>query len=576
MKKLKFLSALVMSIMMLLTLCIPAFAADPTYTITILPNSADKASHTYEAYQIFKGDLDEGTLSNIVWGSGLDASKTVGEKTIYQALAALDAVFTDADTAEEIADALSSAELDAGKIPEIAKIFGAYLTDVHIDSSKSGSNVSINDLPVGYYLIKDADAPLDNDDAAYTSYLLRLTKNISVSVKSSIPSMDKNIITADDTASKAADYSIGDDVPFQLTATIPDMANYNSYYFVFSDTMSEGLTFNNDAAITIIDADNKVLKTLTKDEDYLVVTDDETNSVRIILTNFVQYNTKDYIGKTVKVAYTARLNENAQPGGVPDTKNSAQLIFSNNPNFTYDNDNDDEPDPGEPIGKTPFSETMVYTTGIKVVKVDAENLKRLNGAEFTIEGDGVKDVIRITYGFKEDTDGTYYMLTDGSYTEEAPTPATEDKYDSTTILYKLTKDVASVGDANYIKGVGSVGDDGIVSFTGLSSGIYTITESKTPYGYNTIGSFKIEITAEPSETECKWDAKVIDDGGMTIDELKEDDTALFTVIVKNSKGTLLPSTGGIGTKIFYIVGSVLVLVAVVLLVTRKRVNAKEK
>ncbi len=576
MKKLKFLFALAMSTIMLLTLCIPAFAADPTYTITILPNSADKASHTYEAYQIFNGDLDEGTLSNIVWGSGLDASKTVDDKTIYQALAALDAVFTDTDTAAKIADALSSAELDAEKIPDIAKIFGAYLTDVHTDSSKSGTNISISNLPAGYYLVKDASAPLDNDDAAYTNYLLRLVKNISVSVKSSIPSMDKNVITAEDTPSKAADYSIGDDVPFRLTATIPDMANYNCYYFIFSDTMSEGLTFNDDAAVTIIDANSKVLKTLAKDDDYIVVINDETNNVQVILTDFTQYNTKDYIGKTVKVDYTARLNEKAQTGGTSANKNSAQLIFSNNPNFTYDPDENDVPDPSEPVGKTPFSETMVYTTGIKVVKVDAENLKRLNGAEFTIEGDGVKDVIRITYGFKEDADGTYYMLTDGSYTEEAPTPATEDKYDSTTILYKLTKDVASVGDADYIKGVGSVGDDGIVSFAGLSSGIYTITESKTPYGYNTIGSFKIEITAEPSETECKWDAKVIDDGGMTIDELKEDDAALFTVIVKNSKGTLLPSTGGIGTKIFYIVGSVLVLAAVVLLVTRKRVNAKEK
>lgn len=587
-RKFKFLFALVTSMVMLLTLCIPAFGADPTYTITILPNSADKASHTYEAYQIFKGDLDEGTLANIEWGSGIVESKTVDDKTVYQALAAQDDVFANADTAAEIADGLASAELDADKIPSIAKVLAAYLSATHTDSQSSGSDIIIKNLPAGYYLVKDADAALNDDEAAYTNYLLRLVRNVSVSVKSEIPSLDKNITDGSSDATKAASYSIGDDVPFTLTSAVPDMSGYNCYYFIFTDTMTEGLTFNDDVAVEILKADGTVLKKLEEDTDFTVEKDAENNQFQLIFKNFIQYNTEEYIGNAIVATYTARLNEDAEIGGDPLNKNTAQLLFSNNPNYDYDPTTDvpTEADPGtpgsgdptynEPIGKTPKIENFIYTTGLKIVKVDAETLNRLNGAEFTIEGEGIKDVIKISCTFTEDTNGSYYQLLDGSYTEEAPTDATKANYVSTTTLYKMTQNILKATDTGYVAGVGMVGDDGIVSFVGLNTGKYTITESQTPYGYNTIGSFQIEITAQPIATGCTWDAQIVDDGGMMIDSLQQDSDELFSVIVKNSKGALLPSTGGIGTTLFYIIGSVLVLGAIILMVTRKRMNTKEK
>lgn len=571
MKTRKILLALVTTILMVVTLCIPAFAAD-TFTITIKPNAADKATHTYEAYQILAGDISGTTLSNITWGTGVNAEPASGD-TLIQALIKANDVFTGCTNAAEIADKLADPSLTTEELIDIAKVFGDYLSTTHTDGQSS-----ITGLAAGYYLVKDKDAALNNSEAAYTNLILRLVRNIEVNVKTEIPTIDKNITEEGAEPAKTASYSIGDDVPFTLTSKVPDMTGYNAYYFVINDTMSEGLTFNDDVEIQILDDDGTAIKSLA-DTEFDVDSDAESGEVEIILKNFIQYNTSEFIGKEISVTYTCRLNEDAEIGETANNANTVTLTFSNNPNFDYDGTIDAPPPPDPenpendvPVGQTPPSEVKVYTSGIQLVKVDSDTLERLSGAEFTITGDGVKDTVQITYSYEKAADGTFYKLTDGSYTETAPTELTKDKYESTEDLYKLTKNVSVKGDTDYVKGVGKVGDDGVISFVGLNKGVYKVEETVTPDGYNSIEPFEIEIDSKLTDTSCTWSAKLVEDNTA----LSANGDNLFEVIVKNSKGAILPATGGIGTKLFYIIGSILVLSAVVVFITQKRMRSQEK
>ena len=107
------------------------------------------------------------------------------------------------------------------------------------------------------------------------------------------------------------------------------------------------------------------------------------------------------------------------------------------------------------------------------------------------------------------------------------------------------------------------GDDGMIAVEGLDADTYYLEETKAPGGYNKLaGPVKVEI----SHT-------VTDAGAHMTHTLKQDTTDVEEVEIENKSGTELPSTGGIGTTIFYVLGSILVIGAVVLLITKKRMSA---
>ena len=117
-----------------------------------------------------------------------------------------------------------------------------------------------------------------------------------------------------------------------------------------------------------------------------------------------------------------------------------------------------------------------------------------------------------------------------------------------------------------------VGTDGKAKFTGLGAGEYTLSETKVPAGYNKIADISFEITATVSDDTTSQTGKQITFDTDNDDINVESDNTL-TLTVENQKGTELPSTGGIGTTIFYVIGAILVLGAGILLVTRRRMNA---
>ena len=196
-------------------------SAPATYSITI-NNSA--TGHTYEAYQIFTGDLSGTTLSNIVWGSGISEA---GQTALGDAAAKAETLKTEADA------------------KAFAKEVAPYLTSAVSANTVTDGKYVISGLAAGYYLVKDQDGSLTGDNDAYTEYIVRVVKDTTAMPKSDFPIVDKKVKDNDGSTEykDAADYNMGDSVPFQLKATLANnVSAYTTYKVVFHDTLSKGLT----------------------------------------------------------------------------------------------------------------------------------------------------------------------------------------------------------------------------------------------------------------------------------------------------------------------------------------------
>ena len=480
MKKLRFILATFVAVFLAFT---GSKALADTYTITI---NGDTTGHTYEAYQIFKGDLSGDTLSNIQWGNGVTPFNYNSKSTASDIAATLK---TDADA--------KSFAAEAGK---------------HLSTTTSGNyaNGKITGLEAGYYLVKDKDNTVPKD-GAYTSFIMEVVKNVSVNTKSSVPKVEKKVKDINDSTDSemsdwqdSADHDINDKVPFKLTATLPsNFDSYKEYYLEFKDTLSAGLTYNKDAKVYLV---NNGVKT------------DVTSSFTIA-DNGSSYkinNLKSLSGVTtttkVVVEYTATLNEHAVIGSAGNP-NTVHLEYSNNPNYTGNGEN-------SPKGETPKDTVIVFTYKVVVNKVDQDK-KPLAGAKFKLEK----------------------KLVNGSYKEVATV--------STTAGSKF-------------------------EFKGLDDGEYRLTETETPAGYNSIAPITFKVTAS-HETESDMPKLTDLNGEKVSGEIKFEkdvNAGSLTTDVVNKKGSLLPNTGGIGTTLLYLAGSILVVGAGILLVTKKRMETK--
>ncbi len=515
-------------------------------------------SHTYEIYQIFTADYADKVLSNIKWG--VNGTGTVGAKVEKSVLDALEAV--------------KDKPSDTEKLAVITEYVNLESTPV-----KTGSETTYTGLTPGYYLVKDQKESLDGTGEAYTLYVTQVVNDtLTFKPKGDVPTTDKKIVEGNDKVT-TNEASIGDEVNYEITGTMPsNIADYKTYYYMFTDTLSKGLTYKeNSIKVTVNGVD--VTKYFYKGVGTYDATAGTTIEVGILDLKALSLLTDPAVGEItaatkVVLTYTAVLNENAVIAG-DGNPNDVKLSYSNDPNNigngpTNPPENPDKPVPTHPTGETPEVEVVTYTTELTILKTD-ENNKFLPGVEFTLTGNGVNIVLVTEETFTEAADGEYWKLKDGTYTTTAPTVADDETdntadYESTTTKYKKTTSVVAKGNTETKTDVvGVVGADGTVTFKGLGAGTYTITETKTPAGYNTIEPITFTLTFDAeTKTFSSNNDKV------TVGE----DNMLDTSIV-NQKGSLLPSTGGIGTTIFYVVGGILVLAAVVLLVTKKRMSAEK-
>ena len=544
----KFVS-LVLAMVMMMAMMVPAMAA----TITV--NSADNVSvagKTLKAYKILDLQLigegyvytvPESLKSFYATEFGLDVNSGDFDYEVVQKIAEMESNSDDLFTF--VAKALAAAKT-------------AGVTPASATGAEGATEVEFTDLELGYYVIED-----EGTTTPISALMLDSTNpDMEVTLKADKPTIEKKIdgdIDTDENTDGMVDYNntaIGDEVPYELTSKVPDMTGYEKYFFVVTDKLSKGLTFNDDIAITVGE------KTLVKDTDYTVSTTEDTDgtTVKIVFNNFIQY--KDQKGAEIKITYSATVNENAVIG-TAGNPNSVELTYSNNPNVESDGEN--EPDDDDPVGVTPKDDTYTYVTEIEINKVDPQG-NTLAGAEFELTGEKLNKVIVVKEVFSEDANGEYYQLKNGTYTKDEPTDETKDQYASEKkYAVEEVKEVITTSETVTVKA--TTGADGKIVFSGLSAGEYTITEIKAPAGYNLLDEpITLTITfTEPAtgSTECTWSYSWSNG---------DND---YSIQIVNQTGTELPSTGGMGTTMMYIAGGLLVAAAVVLLLAKRRANAAE-
>lgn len=524
--------ALLLSLAAVLSFAMPAFAEDGlaptaagTHTITI---SFEKPGHEYVAYQVFKGDYYKAEsdgkehLSNIEWGNGVNG---VGLLKDLQS----EEDFKNAKTAADVADILagygdSSKDLDA-----FAKVVAKYLNNTiagtsHPEASvdKNGKYVyKITGLSDGYYFVKDNNKLSADANDANTKYILQVLGNVEINAKADVPDIEKKITNADGTNPRKGDsYNVGDTVYFELTSKVPDMDGYDSYTYKVTDTLSNGLT--------LVQENGKPKVTVTiggeKYEEFKATLN--KNTLTIDFSDFIAQ--KENKGEIV-IRYAAVLNEKALQED--EENNSVYLEYSNDPNSTG-------------TGKTTEKKTYVYNFDIDIVKHETgDKDKLLSGAEFVL------------YRLNSQKEKEYYNYTDKKETEwkkldhdnlETIRAAVNEK----TITSKTTK-------------------NGKVSFTGLKAGTYYLQEIKAPDGYNL-----------PADAEATTTVEIVPaynaDGTIDLENqsviVKGTDHMYVTADIANKPGPVLPSTGGIGTTIFYVLGGILTVAAIVLLIVKKRME----
>lgn len=504
----RILGLLISAIMILSGItAVSAAESTTTYSITIKNTTA---GHTYEAYQIFKGrDAQDKILTDIQWGENVDSQALLTELDSQPE-------FAKCTTAAEVADALSK---NADSVKKFAKIAANYLTGTAKGSANTpgDSGYVISNLPAGYYLVKDKDNTLPDVHDAYTDFILEVVGNVTVAPKSSVPTVTKKVQeNSNGTWQDGADYNIGDDVPFQLTGTLPKtLSSYTTYKYTFHDKMSEGLTFNQDSVKVSVLNGNQTTNVPT--EQYTVNTTGQTDGCTFEL-QFDNLLTVANVSANsqIIVEYTAKLNNNAVIAGVGNP-NEVHLTFSNNPN-------------GEGTGKTPKDKVTVFTFELVVNKKDENGTNPLKGAAFELmkkvtgQTEEWKSVTKYEAG--EMTKFEFKGLDSGEYKlVEVTAPAGYNKIED--ILFKV--------EATYEKD--SV-DPQLKSIV--------IKDSKGGVISGADQSFKVNVNPGKGE------------GNIVTD-------------VINKKGTTLPETGGMGTTIFYVVGCILVLgAAIALFFIKKR------
>lgn len=528
MKKMKKIVSLLLAAVMVLAMTAAVSAAK----ITI--DGATSGS-TYSAYKLLDAtDGGNGKFAYTVNSKYRDALKT--------------AMNNQDATDDQIIEHISGLNADAIRTfaDNVYKRLGA------VEADATTTTGAFNNVAQGYYLI--AESAMENPKETYSLVMLDTAGSAEVTVtpKKDKPTLDKEIKHNETGAwGVVGDNQIGDTVEFRTITTVPDYTkNYTTYAYIIHDTMSEGLTSNVVTGNTNNDLSVKVVKNgqtteTPLDAKYISVTaSGNTFSVTIDVKTAVADGVMS-AGDSLYTYYTGILNEEARIyDGDPDKQeNEAYLEYSNNP---YDENSKEE---------TPHKKVYDWTFKMGVNKVDGTTNDTITGAVFVL---AEKELNLDNLNLSEEgvpattTDLIALVSIEGGYRVAT---AEEIADNSVTKVYHM-----EAGDIT-IKGL----DDATQ---------YYLYETKAPAGYNKLKDpVKFTINAEYNEAgdalaEGKPDATVIQ-GNKT-----ETLTDLATDVVNNS-GTELPETGGIGTTIFYVLGTILVLGAAILLITKKRMSAEK-
>lgn len=510
MKSIKRIIALLLTAVMTMTMSVTAFAAGPSCSLTVnVKDGQNLQGQTISLYKLF--DVTE---------SGKAPSKNYAYTVNTQYKATLASVLNIAETSkdEEFAASVTKIGKDnSTEVQNFANDFTAKALTSNLAATKTSGKITnpsisykFESLDAGYYLVYVTGGK------KIQSSLVTVDGETTVSLKTEAPSITK---TADkDTV------SIGQVVKYTVAGSVPDTTGYAEYVYKIHDTLSNGLDFVNDEKGTAVIGNTVNVSVAFED-----ATDASTapttatlsgtgNRTMILdLSAWVKANQQTNKGKNFTVTYYAKVNKDA----VVTEKNKAQLEYGNKP--------------GETTTTTP-SEAKTPTYPLDIKKFAENGGQTLAGAKFKL------------YSNKTDADGANDKAIKVSAVVNKAGHYVVDPTSTTTEF----ESVASIDGKGYNLHV-----------NGLAEGTYYLVETKAPDGFNKLTApIEVKITKSTDTDANNW--TISKDGTPETDKI---------IDVANSTGSLLPSTGGMGTIAFTVVAALLVLgVAVSFIRDRKREN----
>ena len=514
MKRMKKIMAVLLAAIMTMAMAVTAFAvegASGTNTLTVnVKDGQNLNGQTINLYKLF--DVTE---------SGTTESKNYAYTVNETYKKTLATVLNIAETSKDEDFAAAVTKLGSDNATGVQNFANTFTTKaleeklaVTATSGKikeeNKTSYTFNDLAAGYYLVY-----VTGGKEIQSSLVTVDATTDTVNLKTEAPSIEK---TADKTT-----VNIGDVVTYTVKGSIPDTTGYDEYVYKIHDELTNGLDFVNDANGAALGADATTVNVTVAFTDNSLTAGGTTPTTATLdtannrkmsldLSAWVRDNQTNK-GKEFTVTYYAKVNANA----VVIEKNNAQLEYGNNPKETT---------------KTTPSEAKTPTYPLDILKKEKTSKKELAGAKFSL--------------YKTETDakaGTNAITVSGSDGKYVVDPTSKNT---------VFESVASIE-----------GKDYNLHVNGLAAGSYWLVETEAPAGYNKLTApIKIEITKSADTEVNNW--TISKDGTVETDKI---------IDIENSTGSLLPSTGGMGTIIFAVIAAILVLGVAVSFIRDKRKNA---
>lgn len=508
---------------------VSAVAATSAFSVFATTENANKIfikenveGKTYVAYPIFN---QTSATSAIDWADGFAGDsfiEALNNDTTFNNK------FASATTAPEVAKIISdNTKWTEEETAAFAKVAAKFVSN-GTPSTYANGQYTLDVTNAGYYLIIDETNNTDKDNAN-SAYILNVSGKTDVKPKVGQPTLTKEIKhNEENTWGAVGDNQIGDDVDFKITTTIPGQVQYyDKYTYTIHDTLSDGFDLNEKSLRYVYLNENKEPVEL---DTFAPVFNNNAGEKKFTVNFDIKALLKKNSNiKYIETYYSAKLNGNAKvadkaTNSTDNNPNTAYLTYSNNP----------KDESGKEDGKTPESKVYDWTFTLVGNKIDGQTKAKLAGAQFQLK-DETGNVLNLV---ATDTKNVYRIAT-GS---------------DTATIETITTDEEGIF---YIKGI----DDSVE---------YKLVEAKAPDEYNKASDTKFWLNTKDGN-----DIGYSKDGG-TLNRLQiakgdySDKDADVGLTIENNKGGKLPSTGGIGTQIFYGVGGAIVVGAGVLLITKKR------